>query len=406
MLPDNIELLPHSTLSLYLHVPFCSRKCGYCDFYSISGAHEALVRRTIEDALLSIEETFAALSHAGAPPDVPSIFIGGGTPSVVPLNLFDTIFRRIFSHLTNPPAELTVEVNPETLTDETLQVFERNGVTRISLGIQSFAPAVLKYLDRTSTQKKNEESLGLLDERWKSAFNADLITGIPGQTVKSAIKDVEILLEYRPDHVSLYTLTVEEGTPLAAAIAAGEKPAVDPETQSDIWRECATALQSAGYDWYEISNFALPGNECRHNLGYWHLEPYLGVGPAAASTIGTTAGPLRIDASRTLPIPHYNSEIIAPDDFYLEHLMMELRLSSGIQRHRLKTVFGADPCEIAPETIRKSVARGLIEVNDETIRCTPEGRLVLDSILVQFAGEIDAAGQRAGRNALSRCTWP
>jgi oxygen-independent coproporphyrinogen-3 oxidase len=263
-------------------------------------------------------------------------------------------------------------------------------VTRLSLGIQSFAGAQLATLERIATPGQNVEALELARRSWSGQLGVDLMCGIPGQSVGAVVADVRKALDYQPDHVSLYMLTVEEETPLEARIRAGRTQPPDEGAVVDGWLAGAAELAAAGYEQYEISNFARDGRQCLHHLNTWRLDPYLGVGPAAASTVGGGDGVLRATGPRDLHafLAGRSSgwgvewEPVSPADLLFEHLMLGLRLSDGLDFERVRGRFGVDLRGEASRVLDEWVSRGDIAVTAERIRLTPRGRLFLNRLLV------------------------
>ena len=268
-------------ISLYVHVPFCADKCLYCDFYSVprhSVPYElqtAVVRETIRQA-----RVFLALLPRGARPR--TIFMGGGTPSALPRDLL----RELLDAFKDAGgSEWTLEANPESLDDAFLDICRASGATRLSVGIQSLQDEQLRLLKRPATRRVTLEALQRVARRWKGELSVDYITGIPRQTVRQVSEDLAILKEFGPGHFSLYQLTCEPETELAGLVAQGRIELNAPDLDEELWFTGKETLEASGFSHYEISNFCLPGKECRHNLRYWRMEPYLGVGPAAVSTL-------------------------------------------------------------------------------------------------------------------------
>ncbi len=394
---------PPATLSLYLHVPFCTDKCLYCDFFSVP-------RRTVKPHLLErvVEETVALgarfLEAAGPTARVQTIFVGGGTPSCLPPRLLRALLGAFGSRA---PAEWTVESNPETLSESFLDSCEAAGVTRLSVGIQSLHPAHLVTLQRRASARQALAALSLLRKRWKGRLNLDFITGIPGQTVEELREDLAVVERRWPGHVSLYQLTVEPGTPLEARVQDGTMRINHPATDEDLWLGGSDELQARGYRQYEVSNFSLPGMECAHNLRYWQLAPYCGAGPGAVSTVpgawaakvmgrpelSSTGSVVRLTAPRDIheflrgPEGAWGmeAEVVRPTDFLLECLMMGLRVADGIPEELICSRFSAGLDELFPGLWQDWVARGYAVpfdgVSRASRRLTPEGLMILDHLL-------------------------
>ena len=394
---------PDPVLSLYVHVPFCADKCLYCDFYSVA-------RHTVTEELEAavVEETVRQaryfLQGVGPDPRIPTIFMGGGTPSslppVVAAKLLDVF------HDTGC-IEWTVEANPESLDEAFLDHCHSSGVTRLSAGVQSLHDDQLRLLKRPATRADTLTALRLVQDKWKGDLNLDFIAGIPRQTPREVREDLAVLKGMKPSHVSLYQLTCEPGTELALLVKEGRIALNTAERDEELWFAGKESLEQGGYEHYEISNFCLPGMECRHNLRYWHMEPYLGVGPGAVSTL--PAAPFAAlllkqelasepDAVLRLSNPKdlhaflggpdrlwgMNVEIVQPRDFLLENLMMGLRLAEGIQQSVLKDRFGWSFNQIFPGLWDRWVTRGLALPPDARLKLTERGRCVLDALLGQI----------------------
>lgn len=292
--------------ALYIHIPFCSSRCHYCNFYFETGWNERILRRTLEQSLEEFTRYYSVLGHPG----ISTIYFGGGTPSIIPPEIMGEYLNRLFgiirrNHTVPRVMELDIEANPESLSREFLDQIaatctEHCSTLRLSLGIQSFQPGVLRSLGRLSSPDDIHRSLdtasGFRDlAPLPFALNCDLIYGAGEQYPDNFQKDMNRLLAHEPDGISLYELTVEDRTPLAQAIAAGRKTVAGPARLDLLWEQALKTLSEHGYRNYEISNFAKPGKESKHNFAYWRLRPYIGIGPGAVSTIPLNSRPLRIE---------------------------------------------------------------------------------------------------------------
>jgi oxygen-independent coproporphyrinogen-3 oxidase len=396
--------------SLYVHVPFCTDKCIYCDFYSVprgsvaEGVQAAVVDQTIAQARFLLE--------AAGNPRVQTIFFGGGTPSALPPGLLEKLLGS-FSDLR--PVEWTVEANPETIDETFLACCRDSGVTRLSVGIQTLQPRLLSLLRRRASQGQCLAAVDLLQRRWRGELSLDFIAGIPGQTVHEVENDLALVDRSWPGHVSLYQLTTEPGTRLVALIASGEIEMNPAEKDEELWFAGKAGLEGLGYAQYEVSNFALPGRECLHNIRYWKIEPYIGAGPAAVSTVAASIArkafgllPERSEAAAVrLSCPKsmqgflqgaasrwgIEIEMISPRDFLLETLMMGLRPSSGINMAAFARRFGKSLAELLPGLwegwVRKGWAEPLMTTSlDGAMRLSPIGMMLLDRLLGEAAGRI------------------
>ena len=358
---------------------------------------ESVVRAEIA----AIDWFAAALAVAS----VDTVYVGGGTPSLLPVDLMEKLFARIGSAWR--PAEWTVEANPESLSNEFLAVCARMGVTRLSLGVQSFDDRLLAVLGRAGTPVHTRRALDLLAAGWNGDLSLDLMTGIPTQTAAGALADLEQAIGLKPGHLSVYTLTLEEGTPLRRAVETGECAPPPGDEELSLWSEVGARLADAGYRHYEVSNFARPGKECRHNLRYWRLDPYIGVGPGAASTLPGAGGEaLRLETTRDLreycgtdPPGYLTREAPAAGSVLLEQLMLGLRLETGIERSRIARRFGMSLEDCLGGLWEKWLGKGWVRPSETDYVCTEEGRLILNVLLREAAGAI------ADRRDL-RVSWP
>jgi oxygen-independent coproporphyrinogen-3 oxidase len=405
---------------MYIHVPLCTDKCAYCDFFSVprwtvaSGVIEKMLSETIKLAHRLIDS-------AGSDTKVDTLFVGGGTPSCLSPQQLQFLFGG-FSQL--GCSEWTVESNPETLDDSFLDVCREAGVTRLSVGIQSLSSRHLRSLQRRATRRQALSAIQLLRKSWEGALNIDFITGIPGQTVSEIREDLSVLCEGWPDHVSMYQLTLEPGTPWESMVKASRITLNRSETDEKLWLTARDELMSRGYRQYEVSNFALPGKECIHNLHYWRLDPYAGAGPGAVSTLPAAwaaralkgiglseIGPevVRLSAPKDLgaflqgeqSLWGIQTELISSTDFLLECLMMGLRLSDGIPVATLQSRFGRGFLELFPGLWEEWSLRSLALPPGAFLRLTPEGLLLLDRLLGEVVDRLpEVAG--SGLNV----TWP
>ncbi len=395
-------------LSLYIHVPFCASKCAYCSFYSLGRGYsrddqEAFVSAVIEEgrrALAGLEVT-----------SLPSVFIGGGTPSSLGLPLWRSLLEGVQGLVAPYPSgeaarEWTVEANPESLTREKLLAAAEAGVNRLSMGIQSFDPRSLALLGRSAGPEQNRQALELLSTQWNGSWNADLICEIPGQSAASAGRDWEILESFQPPHVSLYTLSIEEGTSLGDKQARNELP----DSNDEVWPFLRSALARSGYRAYEISNYHRDGSPpCLHNLRYWRMRPYLGLGPGAVSTIPGGGGIMRRENSPDLPAylsqggaAPAEDQALTPREFLEEYLLMGLRTAEGISLDDFLAVFRSPLDSLLPRWLDRGLREGWLVQEGGRVSAAGEGILFLNRRLVEAFDELD----RLGADRLSLPRWP
>jgi oxygen-independent coproporphyrinogen III oxidase len=390
------------TLSLYVHVPFCAAKCRYCDFYSVpvhgDDAFGGTAARVVEQTLAQLDRF---LENA---PEVrfQTVYVGGGTPSVLPPALLRRLLGRI-SELR--PAEWTVEVNPESLKRDFLVMCWDAGVTRISMGLQSMDDRLLAVLGRPGTASDNHRAIDLLVVAWAREVSYDWIAGIPGQTAERLRADIDAVRGSGAGHASLYSLTIEPDTPLAGLVASGRVVLNPRDHDDELWLAGREALEASGLRQYEVSNYSWPGRPCRHNLRYWHLEPSLGIGPGAVSTLppGLAAGlagrrfaspvvrlanPRDIAAFLGGAAEGIEVEQVAAREFVLETLMMGLRLVDGISEVSFRERFGSGLDDLAPGLWQRWVMRGMAAADTSRLRLTDRGLLLLDALLRELAGAL------------------
>lgn len=330
-----------TNISLYIHIPYCSHKCFYCDFYSeVDGLENA--DKLIDHIIEEMEYWFKRLSS----PDVKTVFIGGGTPSLLPNSALEKLLSYVNKRFHNIE-EWSIESNPESITKTFLNTCSRYSVNRLSVGIQSFNDNILEKIGREARLSDIDRALGLINRYWSGELNLDIISSLPNQSVTDIISDIERVIKINPNHISFYGLTIEEGTPLEDQISKGLVEELDDATSEDIWIKGRDLLKEAGYSNYEVSNFT-KDSPCRHNVNYWELKPYLGVGPSAVSTmivdgkIVRKTNPSSIKEYLEHPTSEKGMESINNSDFLTDYIMMGLRLKSGIDKRRFREIFHLD----------------------------------------------------------------
>ncbi|MDP3540150.1 MAG: radical SAM family heme chaperone HemW [Azonexus sp.] len=380
----SLEFRVSPPLALYVHVPWCVQKCPYCDFNSHE-ADGAIPEREYVDALIA--DLQAALPLIWGRPVV-SVFFGGGTPSLLSPAAIDELiaaFRALA--MLSPEAEITLEANPGTVEAGKFAGFRAAGVNRLSLGIQSFNDDHLKALGRIHGAAEARRAAQLAGEYFP-AFNLDLMYGLPGQTLKQSLSDVEIALSFRPPHLSCYQLTLEPNTRFAAF--PPELP--EGDTCADMQEAIEARLATAGYANYETSAFAQPDRQCRHNLNYWYFGDYLGIGAGAHSKLTLHDSVLRqmrwkhpkayLENSRKgNPVQEDNQVEVASLPF--EFLMNALRLADGFHPGLFEARTARPLSTILPQ-LRAAEAEGLLDVGPEKIAPTLKGRRFLNVLLERF----------------------
>ena len=367
-------------LSIYIHVPFCASRCGYCDFntYTATELGDSVSRATFHEVLAS-EVRVAA--QALGPREVSTVFFGGGTPTLLGASALAEILTSIRAEFTlAPDAEVTTEANPDSVDEAVLAALRGAGFTRISFGMQSSASHVLRVLDRTHTAGR---SLAMARAARAAGFdhvNLDLIYATPGESDDDLRRSLDDVIEADVDHVSAYSLIVEEGTPLARRIGRGELPMPDDDIAASRYEIIDDALAGAGLDWYEVSNWSRPGGECRHNIAYWRSDDWWGVGPGAHSHVAgvrwwnakhprTYADALAAGVS-----PEGGREVLTAEEKRVEHLMLALRMRDGLSALE---VSDAGWCERS----RKSGLIDAVALGEGRIVLTRPGRLLADRLV-------------------------
>ena len=371
---------------LYIHVPFCLHKCHYCDFYSLVETGPQSRQPAFTDRL--IEEIRAAGPWLGGP--LETIFVGGGTPTLLEPDLWARLLAAIRADLNlQPGCEFTVEANPDALSAELLEVLVAGGVNRLSMGAQSFDPALLKVLERTHNPDNVRRGVELARAAGITNFNLDLIFGIPGQLLEGWATDLDAVLALDPAHLSCYSLTYEPNTPLAAKLRRGTIRRVDEDVEAEMYEATIDRLAGAGFEHYEISNWALPGRACRHNLLYWRNGSWWPLGPGAAGHVDGVRwknAPRLGDYLRIGPLPPITGqEQLDQDGRIGETLMMGLRLLEGIWLDRLGALLAVgDRGELRRLAVERHTAAGLLEQRDGRLRFTRAGLLLADTVLADL----------------------
>ncbi|KAA0925867.1 MULTISPECIES: radical SAM family heme chaperone HemW [unclassified Rhodococcus (in: high G+C Gram-positive bacteria)] len=374
---------------IYVHVPFCATRCGYCDFntYTAGELGTSASPQSWLEGLRRELDTAAGLMQArtGLVPTADTVFIGGGTPSLLGGDgLADVLGAVRSSFGLTDGGEVTTESNPESTSPEFFDRLRDSGFTRISLGMQSAAPHVLAVLDRTHTPGR---AVAAAKEARAAGFehvNLDLIYGTPGERDSDLDQSLAAVLEAGVDHVSAYALIVEDGTAMARKVRRGELPAPDDDVLASRYERIDTAMNAAGLSWYEVSNWATDADaQCRHNIGYWDGGDWWGAGPGAHSHIGGTrfwnvkhpaAYADRLAAGH---LPVHGSELLSAEDRHLEELMLTVRLRSGVPMRLL------GPAERA--AAEQTVADGLMVRRGERLVLTDRGRLLADAVVRTIA---------------------
>jgi oxygen-independent coproporphyrinogen-3 oxidase len=370
------------TASLYIHVPFCRSKCGYCAFYS-----EPLREGMLDAYLPLLLDEISLWRERLGPLNVPTVFFGGGTPSLLPPEHLARILDALRQHFDlAPDAEITMEANPESASPDFLAAARRLGVNRLSLGVQSFRDEELALLGRPHTARQAWEAATHARSAGFANLGLDLIWGLPGQREGQWLESLRRAVELSPEHLSCYGLSLEPGTPLAEA-PEDLRPMPPERELAHMYLHTGDILEDAGYLQYEISNYARLGQACRHNQLCWEGRDYLGFGPAATSTLGhlrhTNPEALRAWAElvRTRKIGFHQRETLTPEIRASERLMLALRTSKGLDLAEYRALSGTNLLTTHKSVIQALRQNELIRINQGRLRLTRTGMLVSNSII-------------------------
>jgi putative oxygen-independent coproporphyrinogen III oxidase len=383
-------------IGLYVHIPFCTAKCGYCDFNSYAN-HEHLVPEytsaLLDDASLWVDAV------AGRP--VETVFFGGGTPTLNPVaesgRILDGLCR-LFD--VAPDAEISIEANPGSVTPEHLAGLRRAGFNRLSIGVQSFDDRELAQLDRIHTGDDARQAIAIARDAGFDNLNVDLIYGLPRQPIAAWQRTLDEAVALAPDHLSAYALTVEDGTPLARDVARGRVPAPDGDAQAEQYEWTQQRLAEAGYEHYEISNWARPSFRCRHNLTYWENREYLGLGAGAHSFLkgerfSSVLLPQRyielVEASRMARVEGRSdmchvagNEPVTNETSIADTLILGLRLCEGIDLAAFAARYGRSVADVHRGLIDEFAGYGMFELTETHLRLTPRGRLLSNELFLRL----------------------
>mgnify|MGYP001147604195 CR=1 FL=1 len=380
-------------LELYVHIPFCIRKCAYCDF--VSGPGTKAMQKEYEEALLA--EIDAAEETAES--EVISAFFGGGTPSAVDAGMLARVMEKLRSkYIFSEDAEITLEANPGTLDAEKLKCYRKSGFNRISIGCQSVHDEELKRLGRIHTFAEFQESFALARDAGFANINVDLMSGLPEQSEEKWEESLRTIAELSPEHISAYSLIVEPGTPFAEQ----KLDLPDEDTEREMYARTAEILAEYGFFQYEISNYALSESVCRHNLKYWHCEEYLGVGTGAASYIKTNSSGdycrLKVitdtkafseidwNDQSSLDKCFAECDILSLQEQMEEMAFLGLRTKEGVRLSSFYERFGKSFNEVYGEVVKKYTAMGMMKADETHVALTLKGMEVANWIMADFCG--------------------
>lgn len=373
-------------LGLYIHIPFCVKKCAYCDFLSWSGDKEQRV-----DYVRALEQEILSYKNFAEDYQVTTLYFGGGTPSVLEGELLERIMEAICrTFQIEEKAEVTLEMNPGTALKEKLELYKKLGINRLSMGIQSVKNENLKLLGRIHTYEDFLESYCMAREAGFDNLSGDLISSLPGQTLAEWKEELEILMETPLEHVSVYQLIIEEGTEFYKKYGECEELLPDEETSREIYLWTGKYLKSRGFEQYEISNYAREGKQSAHNLRYWERKDYLGLGLGGASMIRN------MRMSNTRDWDKYMAycrdpgkireevEVLEESGQMEEFMFLGLRKTRGISKKEFRRTFGKDIDLVYEKTLEKYLKNGMLQESGDRIFLSEEGILLSNQVFADF----------------------
>lgn len=375
-------------MGMYIHIPFCIKKCNYCDFFSLPLGDQSYLDKYTQALLNEIKIRGQQIPSV----QMESIYLGGGTPSLLNGQQLKSILQTVTNEfILLPGAEVSLEANPATLDNAKLAQMEEAGINRISLGVQSFFDDELALLGRVHNADAVMESIELLHSRgWKN-FNLDLIYGLPGQLLDKWVQSLKRAVDCGPSHLSMYLLQLEEQTPMGKDVAGGRLKMLDEDDEWYMFDKAMEYLEGKGFEHYEISNFCRPGYECRHNLRYWQAEEYLGLGAGAVSFINGSRfinePQLKkyVDGLSTCEQwPVKELEDMSGRELMIDALILGLRLCAGIDLDQFKERFGVDITSEYKEIIAYYRDRGLLNIANGHLKFTKAGYFLSNQVLCQF----------------------
>ena len=366
---------------IYIHIPFCKQRCSYCAFYSTTLYN---IRERYVDALC--KEIAMRKEYAGGAP-IETIYLGGGTPSTLSMEQLKRICDTVYAaYQVSPAPEVTIECNPDDLTPDFLAQLKVLPFNRISMGVQSFNDTQLKRLGRRHDAAKARQAVANARTAGYSNISIDLIFALPGSTIDEWEHDLESAIALRPDHLSAYNLTYEEGTPMHRALERGDFTELSEEDNITQFQMLISRLKEAGYRHYEISNFALPGRESRHNSSYWNDTPYIGCGAAAHSYNGTSRGWNIADIQEYIKgiengNPVFEIEELTEEERYNDTILTRLRTAEGIPLAWMKEKFSSRLYDYMLRCIGKEIALGYLKKENGHLSLTEKGIFISDAVI-------------------------
>lgn len=370
--------------AIYVHVPFCAKKCHYCDFTSYVGREDE-----IDSYLDSLKKEMDL--YIGDKQDIYSIFIGGGTPTLLSADQLDRLLGIIGQKVNiERVLEYTIESNPGTLTQDKLKVMKRHGVNRLSIGLQAVQDKYLRFMGRIHDMAQFVESYRLARQEGFDNINVDMIFAFEGQTLEDWKESLDTLVEMEPDHISAYSLIIEEGTLFYRMYQDGRLDDIDEDTYISMYRYTVDKLKESGYSQYEISNYAKKGYECKHNILYWDCDHYYGFGLGASGYIGDRRYTNTKDMKSYMASinrgqrPVEFAEELSPKDRFNEKIILGLRKNEGLDLATLDLYLSLEEREELVKKVRSYIEKGMIIEEDNRIRLRQKGREISNSIFVDL----------------------
>jgi oxygen-independent coproporphyrinogen-3 oxidase len=375
-------------LGLYIHIPFCVKKCSYCGFYSTL-YDDISADEYLSALLIEIE----AHTHEIGEHTIGSIYIGGGTPTTLSPDQFSRLFNCVNEHVhLSADAEITVEANPHTVTANSLSLLKKLGATRLSIGVQSFADAVLAHLGRVHTAEQAIAAVHTAREVGFENIGIDLMFGVPGQTEEQWNNTLETAISLNPEHISAYSLSIDEGSQWYCDVKEGRVEPPDDDTNANMYDIALGFLRTHGYGQYEISSFCLPGYECRHNINYWDRGEYIGIGPGAWSFVGNRRWANIADVDgyisclrNEITVQDQKSvETVNEEQAAREKLFLGLRKTSGVDLASYGSLFGGAALDALLKRVGNLERDGLVHIQKGSLVLTGRGMLLSNEVLTRI----------------------
>lgn len=380
--------LTQKELGIYIHIPFCKQKCYYCDFISYSNKTE-LIEEYIECIVKEIQDWKKSTNIEKY--KISTIYIGGGTPSYIEQKHIEKILENLREFI-NPQVEITIELNPGTVTKEKLQAYKKAGINRLSIGLQETHDELLKQIGRIHTYSQFEETYNFAKEEGFDNINVDLMIGLPNQTIEHIKENLENIIKLEPNHISVYSLILEENTVLEKQISQGKLTLPEEQQERAMYWYVKNTLEIQGYNQYEISNFAKKGKESKHNLNCWEQKEYRGFGIAAHSYID------RCRFSNMESIEEYIKnikenelnkkqqihEVQEKEDMQKEYMLLGLRKLEGVSISRFKNKFGENPIFLYHEELQELIESKLLKIDGDRIKLTNRGLNLANQVWEKF----------------------